>query len=106
MLKYLFTGSYTAEGVRALLADGGTARLEATERMVASLGGRVVSYDFAMGEDDFVLIAELPGDAEALSAAMSGSASGSLRVRTTRLVSPAEMDAVGRVRPDYHAPGE
>lgn len=106
MPKYLFTGSYTAEGVRALLADGGTARLEATERMVASLGGRVVSYDFVMGEDDFVLIAELPGDVEALSAAMSGSASGSLRVRTTRLVSPAEMDAVGRVRPDYHAPGE
>ena len=106
MPKYLFTGTYTAEGVRALGAEGGTARLEATERMVASLGGAVVSYDFAMGDVDFVLVAELPEDAAALAAAMAGSASGSMRVRTTRLIPPAELDAVGRLRPDYHAPGD
>lgn len=106
MPKYLFTGTYTAEGVAALLEEGGTSRLAATERMIGSLGGRVVSYDFAMGDADFVLIAELPEDAAALAAAMAGSASGAMRVRTTRLLAPAEIDAVGRLRPDYDAPGD
>ena len=39
MPKYLFTGSYTAEGARGVLKEGGSGRREATEKLVASLGG-------------------------------------------------------------------
>ena len=41
MPKYLFTGSYTAEGSRGVLSEGGSGRRAATEQLVASLGGTV-----------------------------------------------------------------
>ena len=65
MPKYLFTGSYTAEGARGVLKEGGTGRREATEKLVASLGGTLDAFYFAFGADDFYLIADLPGNAAA-----------------------------------------
>jgi hypothetical protein len=41
MPKYLITASYTAEGVRGLLKDGGTKRRQAAEAALKSVGGRV-----------------------------------------------------------------
>ena len=39
MPKYLFVGSYTAEGVRGLLKDGGSKRRAVAQRAVESAGG-------------------------------------------------------------------
>ena len=47
MPKYLFTGSYTAEGARGVLKEGGSGRRDATEKLVASLGGTIEAYYFA-----------------------------------------------------------
>ena len=49
MPKYLFTGSYSAEGARGVLKEGGTGRRAATEKLVASLGGKVEAYYFDHG---------------------------------------------------------
>jgi hypothetical protein len=49
MPKYLFTGSYTAEGARGLLKEGGSGRRAATEKMLKSLGGTLEAYYFAFG---------------------------------------------------------
>ena len=41
MPKYLFQGSYTVEGLRGVLREGGTKRREAVEQLVKGLGGRL-----------------------------------------------------------------
>ena len=66
MAKYLISGSYTAQGAKGVLAEGGTGRREATERVVSSVGGTVESYYFGFGGNDFYLIADFPGDTKVL----------------------------------------
>jgi uncharacterized protein with GYD domain len=105
MPRFLFTGSYTAEGARGLLAEGGTGRRDATERLIASLGGTLEAYYFAFGSDDFILIAELPDNAAAAAGTLAASTSGAIRTRTTVLLTPEELDESARRTPDYRAPG-
>ena len=105
MPKYLFTGSYTAEGARGVLAEGGSGRRAATERLVASLGGTVEAYYFAFGSDDFYLIADLPGNAAAAAGALTASASGAIRTRTIVLLTPEDVDAATKLSPNYRPPG-
>ena len=105
MPKYLFTGSYTAEGGRGLLAEGGTGRRAATEKLIASLGGTLETYYFAFGSDDFVLIADLPGNAAAAAGALTAGASGAINVRTIVLLTPEEIDEATRLSPSYRPPG-
>ena len=104
MPKYLFTGSYTAEGARGVLKEGGTGRRAATDKLIASLGGTVEAYYFAFGSDDFYLIAELPGNAAAAAAALTAGASGAIRTRTIVLLTPEEVDAATKLSPTYRAP--
>ena len=106
MAKFLFTGSYTAEGVRGVLAEGGTRRRDAAEQIVTSLGGSVEAYYFGFGGDDFYLIADLPDHAAAAAGAMTASASGALAVRTTVLLTPEELDQAAKLTPSFRAPGE
>lgn len=105
MAKYLFTGSYTPEGARGTLAEGGSGRREATERLVASLGGTVEAYYFAQGSDDFVLIADLPTHAAAAAGALTAAASDAITTRTVVLLTPEEVDEAARLTVDYRAPG-
>jgi uncharacterized protein with GYD domain len=105
MPKFLFTGSYSADGAQGLLAEGGTGRRDATHKLVTSLGGTVEAYYFAFGSDDFILIADLPGNAAAAAGALTAAASGAIRTRTTVLLTPEEVDEATRLSPSYRAPG-
>ena len=93
MPKYLFTGSYTAEGAKGVLKEGGTGRRAATDKLIASLGGTVEAYYFAFGSDDFYLIADLPGNTAAAAGALTAAASGAIVTRTIVLLTPEEVDA-------------
>jgi len=106
MPKYMFTGSYTTTGAAGLRKEGGSGRRAATEQLVASLGGKVEAYYFAFGGDDFVLIADLPGNVQAAAGSLAGSSSGALNVRTTVLLTPEEMDAATKQSATYRPPGE
>jgi uncharacterized protein with GYD domain len=44
MPKYLIMSSYTAEGVRGTLNEGGTARREAIRRATEGLGGKLEAF--------------------------------------------------------------
>lgn len=105
MAKFLFTGSYTAEGAKGVLAEGGTRRREATERVVASLGGTVEAYYFGFGGDDFYLIVDLPDNTAAVAGALTAAASGAMSMRTTVLLTPEDVDAATKLSPDYRPPG-
>lgn len=106
MGKYLFASTYTSEGLRGLMQEGGKARRRAVEQMASSLGGTLDEMYFAFGDTDVVVICELPDDEAAAAAAMRVSASGVGSVRTTKLLTPEQIDeAIGR-QLTYQAPGQ
>ena len=50
MPHYMIKGSYNAEGAKALMAEGGTARLEQAKGLIESLGGTLESMYFVWGD--------------------------------------------------------
>jgi uncharacterized protein with GYD domain len=105
MPKYLFQTSYTVEGAKGLLKDGGTKRRKVTEALFKSLGGRMEAYYFAFGENDAFVIGELPDNVSATSAALTVIAGGGSTVKTTVLLTPEEVDAAVKKTPGYTPPG-
>ncbi len=105
MARYLVHGSYSVNGISGVLKDGGSGRVQAVEKLISSVGGRLISFDFAFGKDDFFVIAELPGNAEAAAVAMTVGATGAASVQTTPLLSAQDVDAAVKLHPDYRRPG-
>lgn len=106
MAKFLAKAKYTApNGVKGLITDGGTKRVEAVRALAASLGGKVESFYFAFGETDAFVILDLPDNASAAAASLTVSASGSATVEVVPLLSAEEIDAAAKKTPTYRAPG-
>jgi uncharacterized protein with GYD domain len=105
MQRYLIRGSYTSEGAKRLLDEGGSARREAAARLMESVGGKLEAFYFAFGENDLVAIVEAPSNVDASAAALAVAASGSLHVETTVLLTPEEIDEVAGKSTDYTPPG-
>jgi uncharacterized protein with GYD domain len=105
MAKYLWQVSYTHEGLKGLVKEGGSSRAKLIGKLVESHGGKLEAFYFAFGEDDVYVIAELPGNLEASAFSLAIGASGSARIRTTVLLSPKEIDAAIKVKVAYRAPG-
>lgn len=109
MPKYLFQGSYTRESWAGMV-DAPEDRTAQTRRLVENAGGKLETYYWAFGADDFLAIAELPDDAAAGAVSIAASSSGALSgIKTTKLITPAEGEAMlraaGRVREGYHPAG-
>lgn len=94
MATFMYLGKYTPEGLKGLAAEGGTKRQQATEKLVNSIGGRILEYWFAVGEYDFVLMVELPDNAAGLIAPILTGSSGTVRVLTVPLVNSHEIDEI------------
>ena len=105
MPLYLWRATYTAEGTKGLLKDGGSKRREVVEQMVTKAGGKLHAFYFAMGKADLYIIVELPDLATAVSLSLAVSASGSANIRTIVLVTPEEMDSATKKSVTYRAPG-
>lgn len=105
MPHYLFRASYTHQGLDGVMKDGGPKRIAAVEALCASLGGRVESAYWAFGDDDFILIAELPDNAAATAAATTVALSGSVSIHTTVLLTAEDIDAARGRTAAYRAPG-
>jgi len=105
MPKFMYQGSYTAEGARGVLKDGGSSRRAAVEKLAASGGGKLESFYYTFGADDFVIIVDAPDNESAAAVAMTVGSSGAVNVRTTVLLTTEQMDAVAKRVVDYRAPG-
>lgn len=105
MAKYLIVASYTSQGVKGVIAKGGTARRTAVEKMAAELGGRVESFYFAFGEGDAFVTVDLPDNVGAAAAALAVGASGMATVKTTVLLTPEEIDRAVATSVNYTPPG-
>ena len=80
----MIKASYTAEGTRGLLKDGGTGRRDAVEALVTSRGGTLKGFYYAFGDDDLYIIAELPTNADlaAVSLAINSTAGAKVKANT------------------------
>jgi uncharacterized protein with GYD domain len=105
MPKYLVKASYTAEGVKGLLKDGGSKRRDAAKKLVESVGGKLECFYFAFGDADAILIADFPDAAAATAASLAVNASGALRLSTTALTTPEDVDKAAKMSVPYKAPG-
>ena len=105
MPKYLIQASYTAEGVRGLLKDGGSKRRAAAEQAIKSLGGRLEAFFFAFGDTDVFAIADAPDNMSAAAVSLVVTASGAVHARTTVLMTPEEMDQATQKSVSYRPPG-
>jgi uncharacterized protein with GYD domain len=105
MPKFLIRASYTTEGAKGLIKEGGSARRAAVQKIIEGLGGKVEAFYFAYGEDDALVIVDLPDAASGLALSLAVNASGAVRVSTTPLITVEEMDAASKKSVAYRAPG-
>ena len=104
-MKFMIQASYTAEGARGLLKDGGSARRAVVQKMVEGAGGTLESFYYAYGDHDVVAISDMPDAASALALSLAVNASGAVRLSTTPLITPEEIDAASKKSMTYRAPG-
>jgi len=103
--KYLVQARYTADGAKGLLADGGTARRAATEKAVASVGGKMEAFYFALGDVDAYVIADFPDDASLVALELAVNATGRVNSTTVKLITPEDVDKASKKAVTYQAPG-
>lgn len=110
MPKYLIQGSYTVEGLKGLLKEGGSKRREATEQGLKAIGGTLEAYYFAFGDNDYYLIVDLPDNVNATTANLVANATGVIKNTTTVLITPEEVDRAvdqaAKVAGEYRPPGQ
>lgn len=92
MPNYLQQFSYRAEGLKGLLKDGGSKRRAVVAEAVKSAGGKLEAVYFAFGESDAYVIVEAPDNVSAAAVALAANAGGAVRLKTTVLLTPEEVD--------------
>lgn len=106
MAKYLVQATYTAEGTKGLLAEGGSKRRDAAAKAIKAVGGKVEAFYFAFGKSDAVVVVELPDNVSAAALSLAINASGVVTTSTTVLLTPAEIDEAAKKSVPYHGPGQ
>jgi uncharacterized protein with GYD domain len=106
MPKYMVHASYTPEGARGLLKSGASARRKAVEELLATVGGKLETFYFTFGDDDAVLIIDLPDGIAASAIGMAVKASGTVKSRTTVLISVEDVDQAVKREIHFHPPGQ
>jgi len=105
MPKYLFEASYTSEGIKGLLKEGGSSRRAQVEEMIRGLGGKLEAFYYALGEPDAYTIADLPDAATAAAVSLRVNASGAVQLKTVALMTPEEIDQASKKSVSYRPPG-
>lgn len=106
MAKYLIQANYVGEGAKGLLKEGGSSRQAVVEKMAASLGGSIESFYYAFGDHDLYAIADVPDHATMAAISLLVNSMGTVTVKTTVLLTPAEIDEAAKKTPVYRAPGQ
>lgn len=105
MAKFLVRVSYTLDGIRGMAKEGGTARVDVARKAIEGAGGKMEAFYFAFGEDDAVIIADMPDNASAAAIAVTVGAGGGARTKITPLLTPEEFDKAAKMSVPYRAPG-
>jgi uncharacterized protein with GYD domain len=106
MAKYLYIASYTSEGLKGLLKDGGSRRKEDLSVAVKEMKGTLESLYFAFGEKDVYSVVDLPDNVSAAAIAIKINASGAAQVKTVVLLTPEQIDEASKINVNYRPPGQ
>jgi uncharacterized protein with GYD domain len=105
MAKYLIKASYTVEGTKGLLKEGGSSRRAAVAQMAQQMGGKLEAFYYAFGEPDVFAILDVPDVISAAAISLVINSRGGAQVSTTPLITPEEIDAACKKSVAYRAPG-
>ena len=108
MAKYLSHGSYTLEGVRGLLKEGGSSRRSHFKEIVGNLGGQVEAFYYSFGGDDVYAIVDLPDNISSAAISLALGAGGGFRASTIVLITPEDVDQAAKKAASvgYRPPGQ
>ena len=106
MPKYLFHGSYTTEGLKGLLKDGGSKRREVVDRLIKGMGGTLEAFYYAFGDDDIYSIVDLPDHVSTTAVSLAVNSAGTFKGKTAVLMTPEEVDQATKKTVEYSPPGQ
>jgi uncharacterized protein with GYD domain len=105
MAKFLLKASYTTEGVKGFMKDGGTGRRASVQKAVEGLGGTIESFYFSFGESDVYVVVDLPDSTSAAALSLAVNSRGAVQLQTIPLLTPEELDEATKKSVDYQPPG-
>jgi uncharacterized protein with GYD domain len=90
MAKYAVIGGYTAEAWAKMIENPGD-RVAAVTKVAQAVGGKLESFYWSFGDDDYLAIFDAPDDITAAAFSVAVGSSGSLRnLRTIKLITVDE----------------
>jgi uncharacterized protein with GYD domain len=105
MPKYLYKISYTQQGLAGVMDQGAADRVGQIGKIIEANGGTMEAFYFAFGETDAFVMNELPNDTTAAALALAVANSGTGKVETVKLLTPAEVDEARMMQTGYVPPG-
>ena len=105
MPKYLIQAAFKTDGIKGILKDGGSKRKTAVKILMKELGGNLEAFYYSFGESDVVAIVDVPDNVTVAALSLTIAASGSLTLKTTPLLDPAEIDQATKKTVKYSPPG-
>ncbi|MFC4020364.1 GYD domain-containing protein [Micromonospora sp. GCM10011542] len=105
MAKFLLRSTYTIDGVRGLVNDGGTKRADVVRKTIEAAGGQMESLYFGFGDHDTYVLCDLPDNSAAAGLAISIRAAGGVDTKITPLLTAQEVDGATHQRAEYAPPG-
>jgi uncharacterized protein with GYD domain len=101
----MFEVSYTQSGIQGVVKEGGSSRKDFIDKLIANMGGSMEAFYFTFGDNDVIVIAQLPDDATAAAISMAVGASGAAMGKTTVLLDPSAIDEAAQRPTGYRPPG-
>jgi uncharacterized protein with GYD domain len=106
MGRYLFQATYSVDGIKGVLKEGGTGRRSAVEAALKGMGGKLEAMYFGFGETDVYLLVDGIDNTTAAAFSMAVASTGTLsNLKTTVLLSTEEMDAAAKKTISYRPAG-
>ena len=105
MAKFLIRANYAGEGMKGLMAEGGSKRRDAAAAAIESVGGTLDCMYYAFGDTDVYGICDMPDNASATAVSLLINSSGAVTINLTPLMTPEDVDAATTRAPSYRAPG-
>lgn len=106
MPKYLISANYTTDGLKGILKEGGSGRVEAINKLFKSVGCKVESLYYAFGDTDLFITIDAPNQVTAAGLSLIVTAAGAAKTKVTVLLTPEEIDAAIKINPTYRLPGQ
>jgi uncharacterized protein with GYD domain len=104
MAKYLLQVSYTTEGAKGLLKQGGSARRDVVAKLCEGLGGSLESFYYAFGDVDAYVVVDLPSNVSVAATSLTVAAAGAATITTIPLMTCEEIDAASKQSVEYRPP--